>query len=883
MPNGTNPVETRQPQSGLPPGFTLDPDQSAPLPEGFTLDPDQKESPQEKMDRIRATARANIAAQDPRLPKPPTALGSFGISGRAEDIIRSDVEFARELGELSKPAGPVTRKAWDITTGHRLPWEPPVGGAQPQQAAPAPALRTTTAKAQRPSPAGAAIPISPSQYAKPGPYVTQLSPEEEAEFEQWVGTQKVKDPTTGQEEPVWRDSPTSDYDMRGFWKAMQSGDPEATRSAQTGHYPDRFKTPYHRSFSNESQYATPDAPKWVKDKETGEEVQQMDKSGKIVFDERIQPLVEKAAQTYHLPERYIRSVISAESDFKVHPPTGAAGERGIMQITPGTARLYKVDYNRLWDPAYNIDNGARILRDLVDSYHGNLRLAALHYNSAKVTEAGRQYADQVMARYGGPEQEELGAVGGPLMPTELQAPGQYGKPTVPSPEEEGSFWGGVKAGLGLEGVKYLHVIHDPEHRFRVQTVLLDKPASKDDMAVPTRHIVPGSGVIDAIRQQRYSEAAGRVLGPLALIMAQMGLFESAVLKGKMPLRIEGPELAPKVGVEAGGAQAPFGKAAEPTPPAGRVPEQQVVRPRTRPEGPEPEKPPRQPAWKTQAEEGRTIPVEETQAEEPTWRTREARQRAMEEEEVKARQEQYERMRGGRRPPAWKTEAQEGRTIDIERTEVPEPTLRPKPERPERPEPLWRQAGTTPTDPSEITGGVEQASIPEHVQEAANSVRRMTPERAKQLLEELFSMVRETPAEAPRLDPTPRQGEPQALEGEAAVRYELSHREYDDLRQIAERRGIDLSSEAGMTAHDAAPRVIDKIIKSMPDEELEGARSFVGARSPLKKQTPPAPKPAAKPAAPKPKTHFETTPVEKVPKGKPAKPSKPKAGGEESFF
>lgn len=113
-----------------------------------------------------------------------------------------------------------------------------------------------------------------AQYAKSGPYKTQLAPEKEAQFQTWVRANNVP----------WRDTPTADYDMRGYWQAMVSGDKNAKQSLNKNdnkpHYPDTWKTPYHKSFSNESKYARPNAPKW-NDKD-----QLVDSSGKVVFDER---------------------------------------------------------------------------------------------------------------------------------------------------------------------------------------------------------------------------------------------------------------------------------------------------------------------------------------------------------------------------------------------------------------------------------------------------------------------------------------------------------------------------------------------------------------------------------------------------------------------
>lgn len=105
------------------------------------------------------------------------------------------------------------------------------------------------------------------EYAKPGPYVTTLSPEDETKFLQWVKANKIP----------WREEKQSDYDMRGFWKAQQGGDAGAKRATNL-HFPDTYKTPYHKTFSNESKYATKDAPHWE-----GNVLK--DKNGKIVADE----------------------------------------------------------------------------------------------------------------------------------------------------------------------------------------------------------------------------------------------------------------------------------------------------------------------------------------------------------------------------------------------------------------------------------------------------------------------------------------------------------------------------------------------------------------------------------------------------------------------
>ena len=108
------------------------------------------------------------------------------------------------------------------------------------------------AKASTPKAAVPSAQARWAEYAKPGPYVTQLDPQDETRFQSWVKQNQIP----------WQDSPTSDYDMRGFWKAQQSGDPNAKRGANL-HFPDTWKTPYHETFSNESKYALPTAGRWA--------------------------------------------------------------------------------------------------------------------------------------------------------------------------------------------------------------------------------------------------------------------------------------------------------------------------------------------------------------------------------------------------------------------------------------------------------------------------------------------------------------------------------------------------------------------------------------------------------------------------------------------
>lgn len=114
-------------------------------------------------------------------------------------------------------------------------------------------------------------------YVRPGNHVynTPLAPEQERLFQTWVQTNNV---------PFDPKAVVTDYDMRGFYKALQENNPLAKSAVDPNdkalHYPDYWKTPYHETFSNESQWATPYAPKW------NDQDQLITQDGEVLFDDR---------------------------------------------------------------------------------------------------------------------------------------------------------------------------------------------------------------------------------------------------------------------------------------------------------------------------------------------------------------------------------------------------------------------------------------------------------------------------------------------------------------------------------------------------------------------------------------------------------------------
>jgi hypothetical protein len=92
----------------------------------------------------------------------------------------------------------------------------------------------------------------------------------------------------------------------------------------------------------------------------------------------LEQMVGDAARRYALPRSLVRAVARAESalDPLAVSPRGA---QGVMQLMPGTARDLGVE--DAFDPAQNIDAGARLLRQLLEKYDGRVAEALAAYNA----------------------------------------------------------------------------------------------------------------------------------------------------------------------------------------------------------------------------------------------------------------------------------------------------------------------------------------------------------------------------------------------------------------------------------------------------------------------------------------------------------------------
>jgi soluble lytic murein transglycosylase-like protein len=100
-------------------------------------------------------------------------------------------------------------------------------------------------------------------------------------------------------------------------------------------------------------------------------------------------LVDATARQYQLVPELLHAVIRTESGYDPSA-VSSAGAIGLMQLMPGTAARYNV--NDIWDPRQNLRGGAAYLRDLLEMFDQDLRLALAAYNAGEnaVLKYGRQ-------------------------------------------------------------------------------------------------------------------------------------------------------------------------------------------------------------------------------------------------------------------------------------------------------------------------------------------------------------------------------------------------------------------------------------------------------------------------------------------------------------
>ena len=118
--------------------------------------------------------------------------------------------------------------------------------------------------------------------------------------------------------------------------------------------------------------------------------------------------VAAAARGHRIDPLFLQAVIGAESDGDPMA-VSAAGARGLMQILPATAARFRVPADSLFDPAVNIETGARLLKSLQHRFGNDRELVLAAYNAGEGAVAAyrgippfpetRAYVARVLDRY----------------------------------------------------------------------------------------------------------------------------------------------------------------------------------------------------------------------------------------------------------------------------------------------------------------------------------------------------------------------------------------------------------------------------------------------------------------------------------------------------
>ncbi|MFA6540342.1 MAG: transglycosylase SLT domain-containing protein [Bacteroidota bacterium] len=93
---------------------------------------------------------------------------------------------------------------------------------------------------------------------------------------------------------------------------------------------------------------------------------------------RYDDIINRAAEKYNIDSTLIKAVMASESAGNPKARS-SSNAKGLMQLIDSTAA--QVGVKNVWDPEQNIHGGAKYLRQMLDKFDGNIKLAVASYNA----------------------------------------------------------------------------------------------------------------------------------------------------------------------------------------------------------------------------------------------------------------------------------------------------------------------------------------------------------------------------------------------------------------------------------------------------------------------------------------------------------------------